>query len=426
MIFGVARELITPHFKTCISCTGAFGVPFEGIHDDVYVKAVVLEDGKTKALIVATDLLFHDRSLNQWVKEYANKKYNVPEENIVINHSHNHNAPSSLGYDDANVSQEYEDFLRERLFRCIDRAFANTFEGDMSYTSIEEYFLNVNRRRLMDDGTIQNRPNHMGPKDSMVNILKVCDKKGRIRILMVCYACHPALYPDLLEISAEYPGRLCHKLEDTFYGCTALFLQGFGGNVKTNINSRGDRFQKMTYDAIDDMALILENKISKAILNNSFSKACLDIGGVEFEISIEIEPAPKEYFINSIGKRPSKPLLDHNAKKILENYDAMENKLMLYAGILKLSSELCIAHMGGEPCFEVEEIVQRSLGGKKVIFSGYSDAVAYIPTDKLIPEGGYEVDSFLEYGFKGQFKIGVDHKIFEAFRDGGEKLFGNR
>lgn len=426
MIFGVARELITPYFKTNISCTGAFGVPFEGIHDDVYVKTVVLEDGKTKALIVATDLLFHDRSLNQWVKEYANKHYHVPEEHIVINHSHNHNAPSALGYDDAHVSQEYEDFLRERLFRCIDRAFANTFEGELSHTSIEEYFLNVNRRRVMDDGTIQNRPNPMGPKNSMVDILKVCDKKGRVRILIACYACHPAFYADLMEISAEYPGRLCHKLEDKYYGCTALFLQGFAGNIKTNINVRGDRFIHATYDDIDEMALLLQNKISKAISSHIFSTVRLDIGGVGFEIPIEIEPAPKEYFADAIGKRLNKPLLDRNAKKILENYDTMENKLTLHAGILKLSSELCIAHMGGEPCFEVEEIVEQSLGIKKVIFSGYSDAAAYIPTDKLIPEGGYEVDSFLEYGFKGEFKVGVDRKIFEAFKEGGEKLFGNR
>lgn len=425
MIFGVARELITPYFKTNISCTGAFGVPFESIHDDVYVKAVVLGDGKTTALIVATDLLFHDRTLNEWVKEYASKKYNVPEQQIVINHSHNHNAPSAYGYDDAHVSQEYEDFLRERLFRCIDRAFANTFEGEMTYTSIEEYFLNLNRRRLMDDGTIRNGPNPTGPKDSMVHILKVCDKKGRIRIVMVVYACHPTIYADLREISAEYPGRLCHKLEDKYYGCTAVFLQGFAGNIKANISSRGDKWQNGTYEDINDMALILENKISKAISNQPFSKATLDLGGIEFEIPIEIEPAPKEYFINSIGKRPTKPLLDRNAHKILENYDTMENKITIVAGILKLSSELCIAHMGGEPCFEVEEIVEKALGNKKVIFSGYSDAVAYIPTDKLIPEGGYEVDSFLEYGFKGQFKLGVDHKIFEAFRDGGEKLFGN-
>ncbi len=181
-------------------------------------------------MIVATDLLFHNRSLNQWVVEDYVGKYDVPKENIVINHSHNHNAPSCFGYDDEHVSQAYEDLLKDRLERCIDRAFANTFEGEMSYTSIEEFFLNVNRRRFMADGTIKNRPNHMGSKDSMVDVLKVCDKKGRIRILLACYSCHAAFYPDFLEISADYPGRLCQRLENQFYGCTAMFLQGSGGN----------------------------------------------------------------------------------------------------------------------------------------------------------------------------------------------------
>ncbi|HBN86447.1 MAG TPA: hypothetical protein DDZ89_21730 [Clostridiales bacterium] len=422
MFFGVARELITPYVKTNISCTGKFGVPFEGIHDDVYVKAFVLDDGKTKALIVATDLLFHNRSLNHRVEEYAGK-YNVPKENIVINHSHNHNAPSCFGYDDEHVSQAYEDFLQDRLERCIDRAFANTFEGEMSYTSIEEFFLNVNRRRLMADGTIQNRPNHMGPKDSMMDVLKVCDKKGRIRILLVCYSCHAAFYPDLLEISADYPGRLCQRLENQFYGCTAMFLQGSGGNTKANISSRGERFIQMPYEEIDHMAMIMENKISKAIIEGSFIKEALDLGGVTFEIPIDLEPAPIEYFEKAVGQRPSKPLLSRNAERIIKNYDYMPHTIYLYAGILKLSPDLCIAHTGGEPCYEVEEIVNKALENKKVIFSGYSDAIAYIPTDHLIPEGGYEVDSFLEYGNIGPFKLGVDQKIFDAFQKGGEKLF---
>ncbi len=101
----------------------------------------------------------------------------------------------------------------------------------------------------------------------------------------------------------------------------------------------------------------------------------------------------------------------------------MPHTIYLYAGILKLSPDLCIAHTGGEPCYEVEEIVNKALENKKVIFSGYSDAIAYIPTDHLIPEGGYEVDSFLEYGNIGPFKLGVDQKIFDAFQKGGEKLF---
>ena len=102
-------------------------------------------------------------------------------------------------------------------------------------------------------------------------------------------------------------------------------LTGSGGNVKTNISSRGDRYVRTTYDEIDEMAMILQSKITKAILNQPFSKVDLDLGGVEFEIPLEVEPAPREYFQNVIGKRPSKPLLDRNAIRILENYDTMES-----------------------------------------------------------------------------------------------------
>lgn len=425
MIFGVGRELITPFFKTNISCTGAFGVPFEGIHDDVYVKAFVMDDNRTRALVVSTDLLFHDESLNLKIFEYAKAKYGIPMEHVVINHTHNHNAPSALGYDNENVSEEYEAFLEERTLRAIDRAFVNTFEGDMYHGTIEEYFLSVNRRRRMEDGTIQNRPNPMGPKDSTMDVLKVCDKGGRIRVLMVVYSCHPAIYPDLREISSEYPGRLCHRLEGRFYGSTALFLQGSGGNVKTNISSRGDRFIRGTYEDIDKMAMVLEDNVARVIGEDSMDMVSLYLGGTSFSIPVDVEPAPVEYFERALGLRPDKPLLRNNARKILDNYDTMENKIVLKGGILRLSEDLCIAHMGGEPCFEAKELVRKAMGDDvKVIFTGYSDAIAYIPTDSLIGEGGYEVDSFLEYGFKGPFKVGIDGKISHYYREGRKILFG--
>ena len=170
--------------------------------------------------------------------------------------------------------------------------------------------------------------------------------------------------------------------------------------------------------------MILQSKITKAILNQPFSKVDLDLGGVEFEIPLEVEPAPREYFQNAIGKRPSKPLLDRNAIRILENYDTMESTVTLHGGILKLSSDLCIAHTGGEPCYEVEEIVTKALENIKVIFSGYSDAIAYIPTDKLIPEGGYEVDSFLEYGNKVALLKSESIKSIRRLQQRKKKLFG--
>jgi len=63
MTFGVAKDLITPDVKTHMGGYGSlYGRYFVGLHDDLYVKALVMDDGKQRAVLISFDLLFHDQS----------------------------------------------------------------------------------------------------------------------------------------------------------------------------------------------------------------------------------------------------------------------------------------------------------------------------------------------------------------------------
>ena len=48
--------------------------------------------------------------------------------------------------------------------------------------------------------------------------------------------------------------------------------------------------------------------------------------------------------------------------------------------------------------------------------AGYSNGVmSYIPTDRVLSEGGYEaVDSMIYYGMPGPFQSGVEGRVFDA------------
>ena len=135
--FGIGKEIITPPFKTCLSCSKYYGKLYKEIHDDVYVKTAILNDGRTYALLISYDLLFHEHYLNIALKEYAFNKYGIPKDNTIVCYTHSHNSPSSKGYDSYNASDEYEEFLLERGKNCIDRAFTNIFEGSLHYGIVE-------------------------------------------------------------------------------------------------------------------------------------------------------------------------------------------------------------------------------------------------------------------------------------------------
>ena len=95
---------------------------------------------------------------------------------------------------------------------------------------------------------------------------------------------------------------------------------------------------------------------------------------------------------------------------------------MLRASVIKLSDDLYIATLGGEPCFGVRKAIERAFGDKKIIFIGYTDACAYIVDDRILSEGGYEPTCHLEYCLKGPFKPGLDARYTNAFEKALQRM----
>src|SRR6202022_1758280 len=96
--------------------------------------------------------------------------------------------------------------------------------------------LGFNRRKVVDGHATmwwrntEKLPSH--PLDPTVNVLQVKDSSGKIRAVLVNYACHPSvLGPDNLQYSADYPGAMKHYVEEKIPGALCLFVQGAAGDI---------------------------------------------------------------------------------------------------------------------------------------------------------------------------------------------------
>ena len=130
MKFGIAKDIITPIAPMKLACAGGdMDKDFLTVHDDVFVRCLVLDDGKEKAVMMSFDLLFHDRELNRMLAEYAKEKYGVNPAAFVVSYIHAHTAPATRSYNPGAHNEEYEKFLLERSKDCLDRAMCVMFEG---------------------------------------------------------------------------------------------------------------------------------------------------------------------------------------------------------------------------------------------------------------------------------------------------------
>jgi len=416
MRFGVAKDLITPDFATHMGGYGTYyGKYFTGIHDDLYVRALLLDDGQQQILLLSLDLLFHDRQLTEQVQAYANEQFGVAREHVFVSYSHTHGGPAVRGYDDPSQhSEAYERFLLQRIFSCINRTMVNRFEGTLHYGSVEGDW-NINRRRPVE-GRIENRPNPDGPKDDKLQLLQVRDLDGNVRIVLFNYACHPVTVRDTPVLSGDFPARICHLLEAECFGSTAIFFQGAGGNSRPKNTAKGSQFVTCTFAEMDEMAVAMVQSIKRLLFQGKLTQVHPNLAAVQFEVSLQVDPFAKSDIAHMAGDPDVYPGIRRIAAELLERYDRTSDEARLAAGLIRLSEDTWIALLGGEPCFEVKEKLEAALNVRQLLFIGYMDATAYIPDDKIIAEGGYEAaESALEYGLKGGFKQGIDDRLATSF-----------
>ena len=423
MRFGAAKEITTPPFKMKLACSGKMDVDYEDIYDDVYTRCLVFENGDQKFILMSFDLLFHDRSLNNAMAEYASEKYGVNKQGVCVCYTHAHTTPASKGYHPLHHDDRYEELLIERGKKCIDSAMANMFEGYYEYGSIE-IEMNDSRRALIN-GRYQNAPDPNKPHDKELFVIAVKDMEGRVRSVFANYACHPVFYPAKLTLCGEFPARLCMELDTMYEGCVSLFSQSAGGDVRPRPVAvqledgtwkwRGGTFAEMEKFG-KDLSLLVKSVLDSGKMKRGASL----FEAVQFDIPLEMYGRSLEDFQKLWERwkddrygpnRTNAYLISHGG------YEKLSDVLMLTCQIIRVDEDFFIATMGGEPCYNVKMIVREVFEGKNLCFVGYTDSCAYIVDDVMIDEGGYEPTSSLEYGLKGNFKRGISQSIRQGFTD---------
>jgi hypothetical protein len=86
---------------------------------------------------------------------------------------------------------------------------------------------------------------------------------------------------------------------------------------------------------------------------------------------------------------------------------------------LQFGRHLTLVALGGEVAVDYGLEIKREFPKQNVVVAGYSnDVMAYIPTQKILREGGYEAaESMALYGLPGPFTNSVEKTILKSVRE---------
>ncbi len=205
------------------------------VNDPLYVKALVLRQGATTAVVVTVDAVAigeigsigNDYLGN--VRARLRKELDIPPENVVVNASHCH------GKVCADVA--------DRTFRAVKAAAANLVPVTVGTGVGFEDRVSENRRlRLKNGKEVDVRHAYslppdeevadVGPIDPHIGLLRLDRKDGTTLAVVYNFACHPIMGLPSGEHTADLVGFASRAIEDNLSeGTVALFVQGCAGDI---------------------------------------------------------------------------------------------------------------------------------------------------------------------------------------------------
>lgn len=410
---GTARVDITPVQPIWLAGYASRKQPPTGSLHPLWAKALSLDCGEGPAVIVTLDLIGDNfgRQLADRIRAAASARADVEPARILFNFSHTHSGPVSRVNDGALVTyaldhqqqlwvQQYTQELEQKLVDLIDR----------SVRDLRPAILSFNRGSCGFAGNRRLQLNPNGPTDDDVPVLAVRNLDQEIFAILFGYACHTAaLVGDHLEYNGDYAGFAQIALEERFPKATALFMMGCGGDL--NPQPRG------TVPLAQRHGRALAEAVAQAL--STPVPALKERLTVRFDrVDLRFVRAPTQEEL--IARRGTGSVYQQRLTEILLTHlqqgRSIPEVYPFPIHVLEFGQELTLVALGGETVLDYALRLRRELPGRPLWVAGYSNEVfAYIPSERVLAEGGYEGGGAMQYfGLHGPFQAGLEDRIVEC------------
>lgn len=408
---GVAKVVITPKENIWMAGYGSRTKPAEGKLHDLWAKALFLEDSsENSVLLITSDLLGFPKALSNKIRDRISAELNLDYSQIILSSSHTHSGPalSDALSNIYPIDSEQEKRIREYSDWLIDQIIDISIKSKKFLKPAKIYAENgvvrfqVNRRNN-SESNIGELYELKGPNDYAVPVLKVEYEEGTPAAIVFGYACHPTVLNGYLW-SGDYPGFAQLELEGKFIGATAMFFQGAGADQ----NPLPRRTIPLAKQYGQELAAAVER-----VLNEDMRPLSPKLKTAYSEIDIELDNPPSVEELKKINGEYSGYMKKWAAKTLnkIENEDKLPESYPYPVQIWQLDDQI-ITILGGELLIHYAIKLKEALG-KDIFVMGYSnDLMAYIPSEIVLEEGGYEGEtSQMVYGLPSKWKSGIEKQI---------------
>lgn len=368
--YGISE--ITPPLGTELAGYGYYlSRKAKSVLDPLYARAVVLEDGGTRALIICCDVLGLSRPVCEEVFRHAEKR-GIPSSQVMIVSIHTHTGPAVIyhegcGYPDP----EYVAGLGEKICQAVDAALSDRDEAQsLSF-----------RMQPFEGDYVYNRASKDGPVDHAVRGFMLSRRSAR-PICLISAACHGVFRGRITAVSADYAGEINRLLSEKGYD--SIFLNGVCGDIDPYQPSR-ERMEAFAQSVVN--GFLSQERALPLSLKAGTTGFTLHHRKVTKE---DIEEAAREAVCKAGGPdRPAAKVALIWQQEMLEKLDRLETEEPVTCKYLVLGGVIIIAVPFEGFTLIGQEIRSRTGRPDTLVLGCAEQLLGYLPTRDDISRGAY-------------------------------------
>ncbi|WP_375583399.1 neutral/alkaline non-lysosomal ceramidase N-terminal domain-containing protein [Cyclobacterium xiamenense] len=419
---GTDKFQITPKAPLWMAGYAHRDKPAQGKYSELWVKVLAFEDPEgNRSVLLTSDLLGFPKKMSETIRTAILQKYGLSKSQVILNSSHTHSGPvlAAALFDiyPLNMQQRaqveaYSKQLEADIVESVGRALQH-MQASRIYSGNGTARFQVNRRNNKESD-IHLLTELKGPIDHSVPVIKVTDLEGRVRAIAFGYACHPTVLSSYFW-SADFPGYAQEELEKNHPGALALFFQGAAGDQ----NPLPRRTLPLAKQYGKELAAAVERVLEEEM---NALEPTLRHAYQEIDLPLN-DPMSRERLEKMVHTETG--YMKQWAERMLVEQDQGIIPPSTYPypiQIWALGGQLLFS-MGGEATIGYTNRLKARFGVDAFVLSYSNDVMAYIPTETVLREGGYEgYSSQMVYGLPNTWKAGLEEQILASFDRLAQKI----
>jgi neutral ceramidase len=353
---GVSKHEITPERPAWLAGYGARNKPSEGVHDPLFLTAIVFDDGNTRLVMLSADLCFVPLSIKEQIAPRIQSEASIPPDHLIFAATHTHSGPVTSG---KNVDAKWLESLGDKIVTAINEATQSMAPVKLS-VGVGTSDVGVNRRERKPNGETTLGHNEDGFVDRQVGVVRITDEAGEAVATLINYGCHGTVLGGRnYLISADYMGATVRRMQDTVGG-VVTFFNGAPGNV--------DPFYRVGVN-FDHVAELGE-------------KLAVEVQRVLKEKMVKIASVPIYVIPTEVGLPLKTPREDGNPVSVIST------------SIVRIG-DLQFVMFPGEMFAQTGVVLKARSSAKCAFVISYfcGKSAGYLPVRAAYQKGGYEVNS---------------------------------